>query len=276
MQTKLVDLSSVRVNKKNPRTISKEKFAKLVNSLLSLPKMLEIRPIAVDAKGMALGGNMRYRALSEIAKMSEADLRKRLDTIRDVKKKTDAERAALLDYWLKWIAKPVVTVVDVSTLTAAEQKEFIIKDNGDFGQWDYDALANEWDADDLNDWGVDVWQNKEVDDVFNDKPSAPTGGGAPLSPEAAEILANEQDNDNPVDFGGNLPAELQGVDLNPENLPKIQGTDETPFERIIIVYSKDRKGEICSLLGLPDINKVVYHLDEILGEAHPTATEDEE
>lgn len=276
MQTKLVDLSSVRVNKKNPRTISKEKFAKLVNSLLSLPKMLEIRPVAVDAKGVTLGGNMRYRALSEIAKMSEADLRKRLDTIRDVKKKTDAERAALLDYWLKWIAKPVVTVVDVSTLTAAEQKEFIIKDNGDFGQWDYDALANEWNADDLNDWGVDVWQNKEVDDVFNDKPSAPTGGGAPLSPEAAEILANEQDNDNPVDFGGNLPAELQGVDLNPENLPKIQGTDETPFERIIIVYSKDRKGEICSLLGLPDINKVVYQLDEILGEALPTATEDEE
>lgn len=276
MQTKLVDLSSVRVNKKNPRTISKEKFAKLVNSLLSLPKMLEIRPVAVDAKGVALGGNMRYRALSEIAKMSEADLRKRLDTIRDVKKKTDVERAALLDYWLKWIAKPVVTVVDVSTLSAAEQKEFIIKDNGDFGQWDYDALANEWDADDLNDWGVDVWQNKEVDDVFNDKPEAPTGGGAPLSPEAAEILANEQDNDNPVDFGGNLPAELQGVDLNPENLPKIQGTDETPFERIIIVYSKDRKGEICSLLGLPDINKVVYHLDEILGEAHPTATDDEE
>lgn len=276
MQTKLVDLSSVRVNKKNPRTISKEKFAKLVNSLLSLPKMLEIRPVAVDAKGVALGGNMRYRALSEIAKMSEADLRKRLDTIRDVKKKTDAERASLLDYWLKWIAKPVVTVVDVSTLTAAEQKEFIIKDNGDFGQWDYDALANDWDADDLNDWGVDVWQNKEVDDVFKDKSEAPTGNGAPLSPEAAEILANEQDNDNPVDFGGNLPAELQGVDLNPDNLPKIQGTDETPFERIIIVYSKDRKGEICSLLGLPDINKVVYHLDEILGEALPTATDDEE
>lgn len=276
MQTKLVDLSSVRVNKKNPRTISKEKFAKLVNSLLSLPKMLEIRPVAVDAKGVALGGNMRYRALSEIAKMSAADLRKRLDTIRDVKKKTDAERTVLFDYWLKWIAKPVVTVVDVSTLTAAEQKEFIIKDNGDFGQWDYDALANEWDADDLNDWGVDVWQNKEVDDVFNDKPEAPTGGGVPLSPEAAEILANEQDNDNPVNFEGNLPPELQGVDLNPDNLPKIQGTDETPFERIIIVYSKDRKGEICSLLGLPDINKVVYHLDEILGEAHPTATDDEE
>ena len=267
MQTKQVDLSSVRTNKKNPRTISKEKFAKLINSLLSLPKMLDIRPIAVDGKGVALGGNMRFRALSEIAKMSEADLRKRFDTIRDIKKKTDKERAALLDYWLKWIAKPVIPVVDVSTLTPAEQKEFIIKDNGDFGQWDYDALANEWNADDLNDWGVDVWQNKEVDAVFKDLPDAPTAGeSAPMSPEAAEILANEQDNDDPVDFGGGLPPELQGVDLNPEKLPKIQGTDETPFERIIIVFSKERKAELCALLGLPDINKVVYHLDEITGE----------
>lgn len=277
MQTNIVELSKVQLNKKNPRTISREKFEKLINSILSLPKMLEIRPIAVDGKGVALGGNMRFRALSEIAKLSEADLRKRLDTIRDVKKKTAKERTALLDHWLKWIAKPMIPVVDASTLTPAEQKEFIIKDNGDFGQWDYDALANEWNADDLCDWGVDVWQNKTVDDVFNapnPAPAAPTG--APLSPEAAEILANEEDNDNPVDFGGNLPAELQGVDLNPDNLPKIQGSDETPFERIIIVYAKDRKPELCGLLGLPDINKVVYHLDEIVGGELPSEDNTEE
>ena len=216
METKLVELLKVQVNKKNPRTISKERFQKLINSLLSLPKMLEIRPIAVDGKGVALGGNMRFRALSEIAKMSADGLRKRLDTIRDVKKKSTEERKALLDYWTNWIAKPMVTVVDASTLTPAEQKEFIIKDNGDFGQWDYDSLANEWNADDLNDWGVDVWQNKEVDEVFNTGNSPAIGNSAnstPLSPEAAEILANEQDNDNPVDFGGALPAELQGVDL---------------------------------------------------------------
>ncbi len=279
METKLVELSKVRLNKKNPRTISKERFEKLINSLLSLPKMLEIRPIAVDGKGVALGGNMRFRALSEIAKMSADTLRKRLDTIRDVKKKTAEERKALLDYWVNWIAKPVVTVVDASTLTPAEQKEFIIKDNGDFGQWDYDALANEWNADDLNDWGVDVWQNKEVDDVFNagsaPAPETPANGSA-LSPEAAEILANEQDNDDPVDISGNLPAELQGVDLNPENLPKIQGSDETPFERIIIVYPKERKGELLGLLGMADINKVVYHLDEILGESITSNDTDEE
>lgn len=275
MDTKLTELSNVHVNKKNPRTISADKFKKLINSLLSLPKMLEIRPIAVDGKGVALGGNMRFRALSEIAKMTEDDLRTRLDTIRDVKKKTAAERKALLDYWVKWVAKPVVPVVDASTLTPAEQKEFIIKDNGDFGQWDYDALANEWNADDLNDWGVDVWQNKEVDEVFGASDTA-TPSNSPLSPEASEILANEQDNDTPVDFGNNLPDELKGVDLNPDNLPKIQGTDETPFERIIIVYPKERKGELLNLLGMADINKVVYHLDEIVGESLANSAETDE
>lgn len=279
MNTRLVELNKVHANKKNPRSISADKFKKLINSLLSLPKMLEIRPIAVDGKGVSLGGNMRLRALNEIAKMSAAELSKRLDTIRDVKKKNADERKALIDYWVKWLSNPVVTVVDASTLTPAEQKEFIIKDNGDFGQWDYDALANEWDADDLNDWGVDVWQNKEVDEVFNAGFSTTTetnANGSALSPEAAEILANEQDNDNPVNFSGNLPSELQGVDLNPENLPKIQGSDETPFERIIIVYPKERKGELLGLLGMADINKVVYHLDEILGENINSIDTDEE
>lgn len=279
MNTRLVELNKVHANKKNPRSISADKFKKLINSLLSLPKMLEIRPIAVDGKGVSLGGNMRLRALNEIAKMSAAELSKRLDTIRDVKKKKADERKALNDYWVKWLSNPVVTVVDASTLTPAEQKEFIIKDNGDFGQWDYDALANEWDADDLNDWGVDVWQNKEVDEVFNAGFSTTTetnANGSALSPEAAEILANEQDNDNPVNFSGNLPSELQGVDLNPENLPKIQGSDETPFERIIIVYPKERKGELLGLLGMADINKVVYHLDEILGENINSIDTDEE
>lgn len=269
MNTRLVELNKIHANKKNPRTISADKFKKLINSLLSLPKMLEIRPIAIDGKGVSLGGNMRLRALNEIAKMSADDLSKRLDTIRDVKKKTAEERKSLLDYWIKWVANPVAPIVDASTLTPAEQQEFIIKDNGDFGQWDYDTLANEWNADDLNDWGVDVWQNKEIDEVFNAGSATATetpANGSALSPEAAEILANEQDNDAPVDFASNLPSELQGVDLNPENLPKIQGSDETPFERIIIVYPKERKGELLGLLGMADINKVVYHLDEILGE----------
>lgn len=277
MENIQVNITRINVNAANPRSISDKNFDKLVTSILVLPKMLRIRPIVVDNAMTALGGNMRLRALQAIADMSEYDIKRRLSKSRDFNTKTSAEQQIIIDYWMRWKDKPTADIVKATELTDAEKREFIIKDNGDFGQWDYDALANDWDADDLNDWGVDVWQNKEVDDVFKDKPEAPTGGSSvPFSPEATEILANEQDNDTPVDFGGNLPAELQGVDLNPENLPKVQGTDETPFERIIIVYSKDRKGEICSLLGLPDINKVVYHLDEILGEAHPTATDDEE
>lgn len=262
MKTENIDLAKIAVNADNPRSISEGKFQKLINSLLSFPKMLQIRPVVVDAKGTTLGGNMRFRALTAISKMSESEINDRLAKSRDVKKESAKAREALRKYWAEWLKKPVVPIIKADDLTAAEQKQFIIKDNGDFGTWDYDALANKWDADDLNDWGVDVWQNKEVDDVFNRKDS----GNGQLSPEAAEILSNEQDNDTPVDFGGALPPELQGIDLDPNNLPKIQGTDETPFERIIIVFPKERKGELLALLGMADINKVVYHLDEILGD----------
>ena len=99
METKLVELLKVQVNKKNPRTISKERFQKLINSLLSLPKMLEIRPIAVDGKGVALGGNMRFRALSEIAKMSADGLRKRLDTIRNARLSSTTGLTGLPSPW---------------------------------------------------------------------------------------------------------------------------------------------------------------------------------
>lgn len=267
MKSEIVELSRIQENKSNPRSISKEKFQKLINSLLSLPQMLEMRPIVIDKDGTALGGNMRYRALSAIAQMSMQEINDRLAKSRDVKKKPVKAQEALRTYWAGWLEKPVVPVLNAADLSKAEQKEFIIKDNGDFGQWDYDMLANEWNADDLNDWGVDVWQSKEVEDVYGDRAAAASQGGEPISPEAADILANEQDNDTPVDFGEKLPAELQGVDLDPNNLPKIQGTDETPFERIIIVYPKERKEELQGLLGMTEITKVVYHLDEILGAA---------
>lgn len=270
MKSEIIELSRVQANEANPRTITDAKFQKLINSLLSLPKMLELRPIVIDNGGKALGGNMRYRALTAIAGMSEHDINDRLAKSRDVKKKSAKERERLRSYWAEWLKKPVVPVLNAADLSDAEKKEFIIKDNGDFGQWDYDMLANQWNADDLNDWGVDVWQSKEVDDVFGK-----ADGGAAVSPEAAEILANEQDNDTPVDFGDKLPEELQGVDLDPNNLPKIQGTDETPFERIIIVYPKERKEELLGLLGMPDITKVVYHLDEILGASEPAETAEE-
>lgn len=161
MNTEIVNLSQIQVNGANPRIIKDEKFEKLINSILALPKMLILRPIVVDETFVALGGNMRYRALTAIADLDDNELSERLASIRDVQKKTQAEQDALLNYWLRWKEKPTAPVIRASELTEDEQREFIIKDNVGFGEWDMEALANEWDAEDLDAWGVDVWQTSE-------------------------------------------------------------------------------------------------------------------
>lgn len=159
MNTENVKLSQIEVNSANPRIISDDKFTKLVNSILALPKMLELRPIVVDNTMVALGGNMRYRALMAIADMTPEELKDRLSGVRDYQKKTQAEQEALVAFWGRWQDSPTAPVIKASELTEAEQREFIIKDNVGFGEWDMDMLANEWDATELDDWGVDVWQD---------------------------------------------------------------------------------------------------------------------
>lgn len=156
MQTQLVKLSQIHVNNANPRSIKDSKFDKLITSLLVLPKMLELRPIVVDSTMTALGGNMRYRALCAIIDLDEQNIRERLEASKDYQAKTQAERNALVDYWLAWKDTPTAPVINAANLSDAEKREFVIKDNVSFGEWDYDALANEWDTDDLNDWGVNL------------------------------------------------------------------------------------------------------------------------
>lgn len=96
MKTELVNLSQIELNAANPRIIKNDKFEKLINSLLALPKMLDLRPIVVDNTMVALGGNMRYRALSAIADMSEDELRERLSGIRDFQKRHRRSRTTSL------------------------------------------------------------------------------------------------------------------------------------------------------------------------------------
>ncbi|MDR3245009.1 MAG: site-specific DNA-methyltransferase [Prevotellaceae bacterium] len=165
MNTETVKLSQITANAANPRQIKDEKFTKLVNSILVFPKMLEIRPVVVDDAFVSLGGNMRYRALTFIAGMSIDDICKRLGEIRDYEKKTAAEKSALISYWEKWIENPTASIIKASELSEAEKKEFIIKDNNVFGEWDFDMLAgDDWDSENLNDWGVDTWQDTGGDD----------------------------------------------------------------------------------------------------------------
>lgn len=119
MNIQKVKLSEIKNNPNNPRILKDDKFAKLVKSIKEFPKMLEIRPIVVNSDMIVLGGNMRLKACKEAG-------------LKEV---------------------PIVLADD---LTEDEQKQFIIKDNVGFGEWDWEMLANEWEADLLEEWGLDL------------------------------------------------------------------------------------------------------------------------
>lgn len=155
MKTEEIALSRVSENDANPRTITSGNFQKLVKSILVFPKMLELRPVVVDETFKALGGNMRTRALRHIVSMSPENIMTVLDTD---KRLTDADKLAIANYWSQWKEQPTATIVKASDLTDAQKKEFVIKDNVGFGDWDTDMLNNQWDAETLLDWGMEQWQ----------------------------------------------------------------------------------------------------------------------
>lgn len=259
MKTEQVKLSQVKANTANPRTITSDKFTKLVNSILVFPKMLELRPIVVDNKMLSLGGNMRGNALKAISKMTPEEVATRLSSLADFQSKSKPERDKLVEYWGKWLESPFAYIIKASELTEDEKKQFIVKDNVSYGQWDYDMLANGFDNKKLEDWGMDVWQAAPV--AFAPMQTAASNSSpAPSQPDESE------DDGKGAILAESLPPELQGLDLNPNDLPKLQGDDVTPMERIIITYPKDRLPELLALLGMSSIDKVVYRIDEIIPE----------
>lgn len=116
---KKVNISVIKPNEENPRFITDAKFKKLVKSIKEFPEMLETRPLVVDEDMVVLGGNMRLKALKS---------------------------AGVFE----------VPVHQVKGWTEEQKKEFIIKDNLGYGEWDWDIVANNWDLDKLNDWGLDL------------------------------------------------------------------------------------------------------------------------
>ena len=115
----VVPIHEIKANPNNPRLIKDEKFAKLVKSIKEFPEMLKLRPIVVNDDMIVLGGNMRLKACKE---------------------------AGLIQ----------IPVIKASSLTEEQQKEFIIKDNVGFGEWDWELIANEWDAEQVTEWGLDI------------------------------------------------------------------------------------------------------------------------
>lgn len=248
MKTEEIALSRVVENEENPRTITTEKFQKLVKSLLVFPRMLTLRPIVVDETMTVLGGNMRLRALKHIVSMDWDTLR---FTISDGEKFTQGEVDALLKYWEGWRKKPVATIVNATDLTEAQKKEFIIKDNVGFGDWDTDMLNNGWNTDLLKDWGIESWKLQGWGGTSN----ATSGGSSQQEPDETESSMGDTPDE--------LPIELQGKDLTPDDLPKIEGDDKTAMERIIITFKSEERDYLAALLGLASIDKVLYSVDEL-------------
>jgi ParB-like chromosome segregation protein Spo0J len=114
-----INIDKIKNNPDNPRVIKDYKFDKLVKSIEEFPEMLRLRPIVVDENNVILGGNMRYKA---------------------------AVKAGLEQ----------VYAIQAEDLTDKQKQEFIIKDNSNFGEWDWDILANEWNVNELTEWGLDV------------------------------------------------------------------------------------------------------------------------
>lgn len=200
MKQEQVKLSQIEVNKANPRSITTSKMEKLVQSILILPKMLDLRPIVVDQQMVVLGGNMRYRAMQAIAAFTPEELKERLHHIKEFRQKSSAEQEILVNYWQCWQEKPVVTIVKASSLTDEEQKAFIIKDNLSYGEWDKELLQESWEQEDLEDWGVfpsfDVPNEEALDkdpvneeaEPYTNKILAPTYTPSDKCPSLEELV----------------------------------------------------------------------------------------
>lgn len=150
-----VVLGTMHPNENNPRTIKPENMRHLVRSILEFPKMLELRPIVLSQDGTILGGNMRYKALTEIAAMDVDAMQAEISTIGSVLRKTDEEKQVLIDFWIKWHEKPYAFAKGTD-LTGDEETEFVLKDNIHAGQWDYDALR-EFSKEDLSECCITPW-----------------------------------------------------------------------------------------------------------------------
>jgi hypothetical protein len=138
MAVQTVKISDVKSNPNNPRLIKDDKFKKLVQSLKDFPEMANVRPIVVNQDFVVLGGNMRLKAMKEAG----------------------------------WKEVPV----EVVDWPEEKQREFIIKDNVGFGEWEWDVLANEWEADDLEKWGLDIpnFESEPTgDDLIGDEKNKP-------------------------------------------------------------------------------------------------------
>jgi ParB-like chromosome segregation protein Spo0J len=156
-----IKVSEIRPNPNNPRVIKDDKLKKLVQSITDFPQMLELRPIVVNDDMIALGGNMRLKALEHLG-------------IEET------------------------YIIKAGDLTDKQEQEFIIKDNVGYGEWDWEQLANEWDVEELKDWGMDLpiimgepGEDELIDDLKNKPATMKITFETPEQLQKAEIDIQE-------------------------------------------------------------------------------------
>lgn len=150
---KKVSIGELKPNPNNPRIIKDDKFKKLVQSIKELPEMAEVRPVVVNTDMVVLGGNMRLKAMREAG----------------------------------WKEVPI----EVVDWDEDKQRQFIIKDNVSGGEWDWEMLANEWDADELQEWGLDLIGFDLNANELGEDFTLPDGDKAPFQ-QMTFTLADEQ------------------------------------------------------------------------------------
>ncbi len=149
MKTTTLKISEIKNNPNNPRLIKDDKFKKLVQSIKEFPEMLDAREIVVNTDNIILGGNMRFKAAKEAG-----------------------------------LKEVPVKIVDWSE---DKQRQFVIKDNVSGGEWDWDILANEWDAEELDAWGLDTPDDWAEDESEIEEDEAPEVSDEPPVSKLGEV-----------------------------------------------------------------------------------------
>ena len=201
---KMIKLSTIKPNENNPRFVKDEKFEKLCKSIESFAeKMMPLRPIVIDENNIILGGNMRFKALKHLGyKEIPSD-------------------------WIK----------QANDLTEEEKNEFIIKDNVGFGDWDWEVLANEWNSEELEEWGLDIPNEGLEDATYTTKVDSPIYEAKGEKPQIEDCYSLEKYNI--------LLSEIESSNINEElkNFLKLAATRHIEFNysKLAEFYSHESK-----------------------------------
>lgn len=293
-QVEQIKLSELKNYELNPRDITRAKFMKLIDNLLVFPKMMEVETIKINSENVVLSGNQRLRALTEIANMTMAQIKGRLKRMSTFTEKPGAARDAIVEFWEKWRDNPFAFVIRAEGFDADEEQQFVFLENEHAGTYNWDMVANLYDEQKLQEWGVALptsWTDPEPEEEEEEPEEEPEeNSGEPIEDDGEDIpdvtffqqmLGDKlYDSDNDYDipsllmgeqpgYGVDLPFSAWGAD---SRLRKGVATyhfyvDDYRFEAIwkdpIKVLASGCKAVVEPNLSVYDTTPIAYGLQQI-------------